>query len=267
MRLKRRNRLGVVALFLGVILLISFLTQESSPVVFTQRLFIDIVAAGQQRLNSFLKPARYSLVYLYSFRRMAEENVQLKDENQHLKEQLRRLKKYKEENERLAKLVNYSQQLPHKTKAAKVISRSPTSWQSLVTIDAGLSEGVAENMPVVTSNGLVGKVIRAARTSSVVQLINDRRSGVSAELPRLGAVGVVEGTVERLLRLRFIDKDVLVKAGDEIITSGAGGVYPRGLKIGTVTRVVNRRYQLEKTVFIRPAVNLNQIEEVLVISQ
>jgi rod shape-determining protein MreC len=264
-RAKKRNWLATVILSLGIVFFITVLAKESSPLILAQRLFLDFVAAGQKKVASVIKPMRYSFSYLYSFRRMARENVVLKDENRYLKEQIKQLKKYKKENKRLAMLVNYKQQLPQKTIAAKVISRSPTSWQSLVTIDAGLNQGVAENMPVITSAGLVGKVVRAAKASAVVQLINDRHSGISAELPRLGAVGIVEGTVERLLRLKFISKEGQVKVGDEVITSGVGGVYPRGLKIGKVAKIINRRYELEKTVLVRPAVNLNVIEEVLII--
>lgn len=267
MRAKKRNWLATVILSLGIVFFITVLAKQNSPLVLAQRLFLDLVAAGQKRVAMLIKPARYSFSYLYSFRRMARENIILKEENRFLKEQIKQLKKYKQENQRLALLVNYKQQLLQKTIAAKVISRSPTSWQSLITVDAGLNQGIRENMPVITSTGLVGKVVRAARSSGVVQLINDRHSGVSVELPRLGAVGIVEGTVERLLRLKFITKEVPVKVGDEVITSGAGGVYPRGLKVGKVAKVINRRYELEKTVLVRPAVNLNAVEEVLIIIQ
>lgn len=262
---KKRNWLATILLPLGIVLFITFLNKESSPLILAQRVFLDFISSGQKRVNSLIKPARYSFSYLYSFRRMARENIKLKDENQRLKERLRQLKKFQAENQRLARLVNYSQQLSQKTKAAKVISRSPTNWQSLVTIDVGLNQGVAENMPVVTSAGLVGKITRAARSSSVVQLINDRHSGISAELTRIGVVGIVEGTVERLLRLRFVSKEVDVRIGDEVITSGAGGVYPRGLKIGKITKINNYRSDLEKTIIVKPAVNLREIEEVLVI--
>lgn len=267
MRVKKRNWLATIILSLGIVLLISVLAKQASSLVLAQRFFLDFVAAGQKRVASIIKPARYSFSYLYSFRRMARENIALKEENRSLKGQIKQLKKYKQENRRLAVLVNYRQQLSQKTIAAKVISRSPTSWQSLVTIDAGLNLGVTENMPVITSTGLVGKVVRAAKGSAVVQLINDRHSGVSVELPRLGGVGIVEGTVERLLRLKFIAKEVPVKVGDEVITSGSGGVYPRGLKVGKVVKVLNRRYELEKTVLVHPAVNLNSIEEVLIITK
>ena len=120
-------------------------------------------------------------------------------------------------------------------------------------------------MPVVVAEGLVGQVTQVSGHAAEVQLITDQKSGVAAQLIGSGETGIVEGEVDRKLKLNFVSKDSKVRKGDLVITSGLGGVFPKGLFIATVSKTTQRPYSLYKDISLYSPVHFNGLEEVLVI--
>lgn len=171
------------------------------------------------------------------------------------------------ENERLRKLIGMRDQLTVPSVAASVISEDSSPWFNTITIDRGEADGIREGMPVVGAAGVVGRVVKTARGSSRVLLLTDHASGIAAVVQRSRARGVVKGKGTNECSLEFLQRGEDVKIGDMVITSGIGGVFPKGLPIGEVTMVKKGEYGIFQTVDIRPSVNISTLEEVLVVLQ
>ena len=198
--------------------------------------------------------------------------TKLKDENRRLlqtiKIQNERLIKGNEallENERLKALLEIKKLLPGSSVAVSVIAEEVTPWFRTVVINRGIQDGIREGLPVVAVNGVVGQVLKVGETSSKVLLLTDHASAMAATVQRSRARGVVKGKGGDLCSLEFASRQDDIKLGDIVITSGIGGVYPKGLPIGEVTMVKKGEYGIFQTVTIRPSVNLSRLEELLVL--
>jgi rod shape-determining protein MreC len=149
---------------------------------------------------------------------------------------------------------------------ARVISRGPTNYLTSLAIDLGSDHGIIPGMPVVTEQGLVGRIYKVGPTSSIVLPITDPSSGVQALVRRNRAVGVVNGRAGTLPVMDFIPQDSDVSLGDEVITSGLGGNFPKNLVIGQIVEVNKHDFDMFQQAVIRPTVNFDQLEFVLVIT-
>ena len=149
---------------------------------------------------------------------------------------------------------------------ATVIGQSTTSWSSTITIDKGEGSGLAIGMPVMTSTGVIGQISDTSAAQSTVRLISDESSGVSAMVQSSRAQGQLVGAPDGTLRLTLVRCDQQVSIGDLVITSGLGGVYPKGLPIGTVTNVSKTSGALYYDITVEPLADSQNLEEVLVIT-
>lgn len=184
-----------------------------------------------------------------------------------------RLKELETENQRLRELLRFRQLNPFydfrgSEVIARVISRGPTNYVASLAIDLGAEQGIAVGMPVVSERGLVGRIYKVGPTSSTVLLITDPSSGVQALVKRENsrATGVVTGRAGAAPVMEFIRQDDDVSVGDEIITSGLGGAFPKGLTIGQVVEVNRRDFDMFQQGVIRPTVNFERLEFVLIIT-
>jgi len=200
--------------------------------------------------------------------------VGVEKENKRLRESIRQLNtrnvQYRESihsAERLQQLLNLKNVLPVPSIAATIIGEDATPWFRTVIIDRGSVDGVREGMPVIASSGVVGRIVRVAANSSRLLLLTDHASSVAASVQRSRARGVVKGKSGGLCSLEFSQRGEDVKVGDIIVTSGIGGVFPKGLPIGEVTMVRKGEYGIFQTVDLRPFVPLSRLEEVLVLVQ
>ena len=199
-----------------------------------------------------------------------DQNCLLKNEVEALRVQNLEANEAFAENARLKALLGYKQE---KTQfdlvAARVIGRDYATWSGVIVIDRGTASGVHENMPVVTEKGLVGVVIEAAPYSSKVQLILDPRAAVGTLVQRQESrvAGIVEGDPANALmpRMKNIPKSADVVEGDVVVTSGYGGVYPKGVLVGTVKALKNDEGGLLKYAVLEPAVDFQRLEDVVVI--
>lgn len=191
----------------------------------------------------------------------------LEQENATLRGAVERLEEYKQESERLEKLLNIKSTYNLKSQAARVIGSTVDAWNRTIEINKGSNDGLAVNMPVLNSYGLIGQVIEVSATSAKVRLINDEMSALAAMIQSNRIEGILRGSADGSLKLDYIPLDATVTTGDVIITSGSGGVYPKGLPIGEVVNVEKDPSSLYYTITVRPPAGSLAYEEVLVITE
>lgn len=199
-----------------------------------------------------------------------EQNKMLRNEVAQLREQNVMANEYAAENERLRELLGYKNAASQfDLLPARVIGRESATWSSMIVINQGTASGVHENMAVVTQLGLVGHVTEAGPNYSKVQLILDSRSSVGTlvQRPESRVTGIVEGDMENptMPRMVSIPKTADVLEDDIIVTSGFGGVYPKGIVVGRVQVIKNEEGGLLKYAVLEPAVNFQKLEDVAVI--
>ena len=192
------------------------------------------------------------------------KNDQLVAENRQIKAELMQVQEIRLANERLRKLLDFKAGVNLVTLPAQVISEDASSWFRTVVIDKGADDGVREGMPVVVAEGVVGRTIRVAAQQSRVLLITDASSAIASLVQKNRTRGICRGqganlTLDFALRLEEITE------GDLIVTSGIGGVFPKGLTIGHVEQVSVVAYGLFQPVSVKPTVDFSRLEEVLVL--
>ena len=189
---------------------------------------------------------------------LREENERLLAKNAELQEEAQAAK-------RLQDLLGLQSSYSLQSTAARIISTSTDSWSRTVVIDRGSSSGLAIGMPVTNSSGAIGQIIECGPTSATVRLIADENSSVSALVQSSRAQGVLKGSAGGTLHLTLIATDQSVSVGDSVVTSGLGGVYPKGLPLGRVLSVKNDG-DLYYTIVVEPPSSAESFEEVLVIT-
>lgn len=192
-------------------------------------------------------------------------NEKLKREVDYLHNKLSQQQEVVLENSRLKDLLSFKGDSTYKLIAAKVIARSADSWTSNIIIDKGRISGIKRSMVVVNFLGLVGKIIEAQESTAKVLLISDPSLSVSAIVQRSRQEGLVCGTLGSHLIMKYLPEEADIQIGDAVITSGFNDVYPKGVIIGTVISIGNEFSGLSRFAIIKPAVNLSNIEEVLII--
>ncbi|MEI6214491.1 MAG: rod shape-determining protein MreC [Desulfuromonadales bacterium] len=193
------------------------------------------------------------------------ENIRLRDDVRKLNERAHEDEEVRLQNQRLERLLDMKKAVKLPMVSASVIGEDATPWFRTLVINRGTDSGLREGMAVLAADGAVGQVVKIASSTARVILLTDSASGISATIQRSRARGVVKGKGEMLCSLEFTTRDEDVKVGDLVVTSGIGGVFPKGLPIGEVTMVKRGEYGIFQTVMIRPAVNLAHVEEVLIV--
>jgi len=208
---------------------------------------------------------------VYDLAELRRRNQDLQSQVDKLMIENVRLKEIESENEALRRLLNFTQANPSNDyKAAevksRVIGREPTNFLSYLTIDLGSQHGIEKGMPVVTERGLVGRITDVGSNWAKVMLIIDPSSSVNALIQTSRATGVVEGQVGGSLVMKYIPQGEPVNVNDIVLTSGLGGNFPKKLIIGQVTAVRQRDIEMFQEADIRPTVDFNNLEVVLVIT-
>ena len=203
--------------------------------------------------------------YFY-LRGVRQENRDLKQEIERLRIEQVRLNQDAEQARRLQALLGFREQFISKTLAAQVIGSSGSEQSRSIYIDKGSRDGIKPDMAVITAEGVVGKVLRVFKTTSQVLLLNDQTSGVGAILEKSRLQGVLRGTALGEVVLEKVMSDETVPPGERVLTSGGDQIFPKGLPVGTVTKV-SPGSELFLNIRVKPAADLNRLEEVLVITQ
>ena len=261
----RRLVLTLLAIFL-LLFTIGLTRGQRATATWPERLFGDLLSPVQGSVARATAALEAVWRGLADISRLRAENQSLKKENEALVALQGQLAEIKAENERLRRLVSFATSSGYRTIAARVIGRDVDSWFNQVVVDRGARDGLAPNLVVVTDQGIVGRVLRVTSRTATVLLLTDPESGVGAMVQRSRDTGVVTGVAgSSNLLLKFFSREADVAPGDVIISSGLNSSFPKGMVIGEVVKVGRSDYGLVKFAEVKPAVNFDRLEEVLIL--
>jgi len=256
-----RLRKKTLGLWLVVIIFLALFVFQPSIVTNLKTTLVDIIKFPLKVTHIILQEIKLFL----SSHSVYRENVALRKENDSLRQELLSSEELSKENKRLKKLLSFKQASAFTTVAARVIGRDSSNWISALIIDKGKKAGLQKGMPVINEVGLVGKIIEVGNFTSKMILINDPNLKVAGLIQQSRDEGIVSGTLHGKCKIYFLSLASEVNVDNVVITSGLGGVFPKGLLIGKVINVDEDPSGLMKNCLIEPAANLSRLEEVLVI--
>ena len=275
---RRRRATLAVLVGMSLVLLTAYFGESAGGALHAiQRGAQEALAPIETGVNRALKPLRDLVGWTGDVLDAKGDNKNLKKEVRQLRQQLAQDATARRDVEQLRALVG----LPRKSGypqgvdpvTARVIARSPTVWYSTVKIDKGTDDGIEEEQPVVTGDGLVGRVESATDSNAIVTLITDSSSAVSAQVMPDGATGVVKPEVgdPNDLLLEFVRKGKKVTKGSILVTSGSTSsrlesLFPRGIPIGEVSKVDLDEIELYQRVHLEPFADLRHIDYVQVLT-
>jgi len=197
---------------------------------------------------------------------LQQRNAELESEISGLQTQVIQLQQQLTDTQVLAALVDFSQSSPESVyKAAAVIGRDPSPFLHYIIINSGSNDGLRRGMPVVTNQGLIGRVDAVTAEAARVQLATDTASAVNIRLQNADTDAVLVGSVTGDLALEMISQDVDIQEGDVVLTSGLGGDYPPDLLVGQIFNIRKRDYELFQQASVQSTVDFSRLEIVLVI--
>ena len=274
--LVRSRRAILVLLVVAALVLLStqFSEREGGPLHSMQRAVASVFGPLEEGATRALKPARDLISWFDETFQARGENDDLRSELQQLRTELAQAQSAEGENKQLRTLLSLERQgtlAGYTPVTARVIGRSPTVWYSTVTIDKGSSAGVKMNDPVVTGDGLAGRITDVTRGTAVVGLITDDRSAVSARVLPDGPEGVAEpevGNPSELL-LDFIDRSQPIHRGQILVTAGwsngaISSAFPPGIPIGKVSETGVGEQQAYQRVHVTPYADIRGLDFVQV---
>jgi len=262
----RHKRLLITALLLLAVFLTYALNlrnkEHANPLERGVMSVIAPIAGGGAAVSGMFGDVWNNYIDLLEVRR---ENVVLRKSVQRLNERIVAGNEAVMANARMKALLDLKVTLNAPSLAVSVIGEDSSAWFKTLVVDRGSSDGLMEGMPVLAAGGVVGRLVKVAPNSSRVLLLTDHASAIAALVQRSRARGVVRGAGAGRCSMEFTVKDDDVKVGDAVVTSGIGGVFPKGLPIGEVTMVKKGEYGVFQTIEVRPTVNIANLEEMLVL--
>lgn len=203
--------------------------------------------------------------FIPNYFQLRSENRILREQNVTLSEELIRLREAKMENIRLRQLLDLKERSPFTYVSATVVGKTLNLLQNTITIDVGQNDGIRPNMPIVTDEGLVGRVISTSPRYGIGQILWNKDFRASAKVERDRVDGILQWEGGEHLSLKNVAKTLDVQVGDVVITSEYSSIYPRGIKIGVVTKTSQAPGALFQTVEITPSVDFSRLEQVFII--
>ncbi|MCT8978242.1 rod shape-determining protein MreC [Clostridium sp. CX1] len=225
----------------------------------------------QGGLYKFNTKVKDSVSFIFSFSRVKEENEQLKKKNSQLESKALDYDSLKNENERLREMLNFKdQRSEYNYIGCDIIGKSGSGLLDQFVINKGSKDGIEKQMIAITSQGLVGQVTSVGSNWAIVQTLANENLAVSGTIESTNDnSGIVKGYKDsdnRLLaKLYYLPLDSSVKKGDVILTSGLGGLYPKGIRIGSVINVEEDKGKVMKNAVIKPYVDFNKLEELFIV--
>jgi rod shape-determining protein MreC len=254
--------LGTVA---GVCLLLLTLQMRGHTTVAADALAV-VTTPIQVALARVNRTAVGAWSTYHDWKNVRSDNRRLRDETQQLRVEALRVSETVEENRRLRRLLALKEAMPLATLSGEIIAREWGGWVRSLTVNRGRADQVARLTAVIAPDGLIGRVVDVRPGSSVVQVLTDPASTVGAHVVRTRTQGIVEGEPRGTMRFKYMARDGSgIQVGDLIVTSGAGGLVPRGLPMGRVRAIDDRGSALFHYAQLTPSVDFARIDEVLLI--
>ena len=250
----RNKKTGIIGVIITIIVLV--------VIVIISNIKIEDFSHIGGALSSFVMPVQNGITYIKNkfsgnstfFSDLAtikEENKTLKERNSELEKSLRELEVIKSENETLKEYVNLKDKYTeYTTIPGYVINKNTSNYSNIIVINIGKNDGVDVGMPVIADAGLVGHIISVTDTTAKVQTLLDTKGNLENS-------NMLKGT--------YIPTSAALLEGDKVETSGLGGIYPKGITIGTVKQIIETKNLTNRYILVEPAVNFDKLETVLVI--
>lgn len=267
----RRKKTGIIGVIITIIILIAL--------VFLSNLKLESLSYIGNAFSTVVMPIQTGYTYLKNkvtgntnfftnMDNLKAENEKLKQENSELEKSLRELEIMKAENETLKEYVGLKEKYTaYQTVPAYIISKDISNYSNIFVINAGKKDGIDTNMTVIADDGLIGYVISVTDTTASVQTIIDSSSAVTATMSTTEDSIICRGSLEDgMLKATYIPTSADISEGDTVETSGMGGIYPKGITIGKIESVENTQNILDRYAWIKPAVDFDKVETVLVIT-
>ncbi len=258
--------LNLVMIFIALSLVMSWTTNDRAKISFMENAIHQLVLPFQKAFTVSTNFIRDSYTAIIDVSNVYNENKRLKDQLDYYQGIEIQLNEVRLNNRRLTQLLEFRESTEFTLLPAMVIGRSPSTWYSTMTVAKGERHGVKVGMPVVTNAGLVGRVIEVSSNSSKVKLIISPDSAVTGFVQRTRDIGLVRISQEdpQFLEIARLAYNADVRVGDIILTSNLTGIFPKGLVIGEVVQI--NKSNLEITAVVKPSVDFERLEEVLVIT-
>jgi len=198
----------------------------------------------------------------------AKRAEQVQAENDALKVSMAQFESLVIENQQLRETLEFRKRIPGKWKriAAEATGRGTDTWFETIIINKGRAEGVAVDDGVINPQGMVGRIIESQPHWSKVMLIINQQSNISAQVLPSAEEGIIQGSGMNNLLLKYIPHNAVIDNGAHVYTSGISTVFPKGILIGTIEKVLKKKYDHLQYIEVKPAVNFSNIEKVWVIS-
>ena len=265
---KKAEIIGIVITIIILILIVIFSNGEKNASLF-ENIASNLVMPIQNGLTYLKNKISGNDTFFADIDNLQSENEELQKRNSELEQSLRELESIKAENETLKEYLNLTEKYgEYETIPGYVINKDISNYSKTIVINIGSDDGVKENMTVIADEGLVGHVISVTNDTAKVQTIVDTASSVSAVMSSNDESIVCKGTLDdnSQLSAMYIPTDANVVQGDSVETSGLGGIYPKGIHIGTISRVNNTQNMTDRYAIVDTAVDFDKIDTVLVIT-
>ncbi|MDU2066040.1 MAG: rod shape-determining protein MreC [Sporomusaceae bacterium] len=270
MRFFGKKTIVLVVILCTILLLASASVHKKFQFSFMDQALTTVLSPFEYVFSQVGYGIRHTVAATTEIFTVYQENQRLKSEIEASRQQNADMTEITAENDRLKLMLDYKKQATQfDLVAATVIARDPGTWTSIIVINKGTNDGLTKDMPVVTPQGLVGNVVQVFGSTAKVQLLLDPRSAVGALNQRSESrvAGIVEGSGanHNAPRMVNLSRDADIVAGDHIVTSGFGGLYPKGISVGDVIDIANDEGGLLKYAVLKPAVDFDRLEEVFII--
>ena len=265
---KKTGILGIIITIIILIILVLLTNINNTKLRFFENITSSIISPIQNGLTYLKNKIGRNEEFFKNIDILKSENEELKKKNAQLEERLRELEIVKTENTTLKEYLNISEKYTeYKTKPAYVINRDISNYSRNIVINIGAIDGIKENMTVISGEGLVGHIVSVTENTSKVQTIVDTSSSTSCVLSTTRDNVVCKGTLEdkSILKAMYIPIEATIIEEDSIETSGIGGIYPKGIYVGKVKKVISTKNIADRYIKVETGVNFEKLETVLVI--
>ena len=265
---KKTSILGIVITIIVLILLVLLTNVKIQSFANLENAFSKLVMPIQNAVTYAKNKIRGNNTFFSDINNLKAENEELKQKNSELEQQLRELEILKAENNTLQEYLGISQKYTQfKIVPAYIINKDITNYSSDIIINVGSKDGIKENMTVIANEGLVGHVISVTEDTAKVQVIISTANTVSSVISTSRDAIICRGIIEKdnSMKATYIPTDAQLIIGDNVETSGMGGIYEKGIFIGTIEEIVETKNITDRYAIIKAAVDFSKLETVGVI--
>lgn len=269
MNKKRNDAIGIVITIIILLIVVFLSNLKVEKISYVEGAFSKLVMPIQGGFMYLKNKIQGNQTYFANLDNLKQENTKLKNENSKLEESVRQLEMVQAENKTLKEYLNLSNQYKqYTTVPAYIINKDISNYSKIFVINVGSDSGIEKDMTVIAAEGLVGNVISVTKDTAKVQTLVDAANVVSATLERSQDTVIARGMLEKnQLKATYVSTSTTLTEGEKLYTSGMGGIYQKGIYIGTIKEIIKTKNITDRSFLIETAVDFDNLETVLVIKK